>query len=161
MPSPATHPLVRCLEREIEAITRLLEKLREEHAALRANDADRIEAIVESKGRVLAELDAVGKERDHLMKQAGFDPHRESDRGLPLSTGTQRIEIMRAWRRLLELGEQCIQQNAVNGALIQSGLRHARQMIAVLRGQPPDEHPSYGPGGDVTVGTGARTLGKA
>jgi flagellar biosynthesis/type III secretory pathway chaperone len=164
MPANIHHPIALSLEREIETIRRLLEHLRAEHAALNGNDPDRITEILQGKGRILAELDAIDKERDRLMREAGFDPRDGEDSAALTGIGpVHRREIMRSWRRLLELGEQCLQQNTINGALIQSGLRQAQQILAVLRGRQPDEHPSYGPGPKPGAGEAAasRALGKA
>jgi flagella synthesis protein FlgN len=157
--SETRHSLALCLGRELESIERLLGVLRAEHAALGGHDAARIDEAVTVKNAALAELDAIGKERDRLMREAGFDPRRPDS----AVEAQQWRDIMRAWRRLLELGEQCLQQNSINGALIQSGLRHTRQLLSVLRGQRPDEcTASYGPraGGSVE-GPAPRALGKA
>lgn len=151
-----------CLVREIDTSLRLLQDLREENEALSTRDAGRIEEVTGNKIRTLEALGQLDQERDQLLEQAGFRDGEESPEDCFLRCDPrQQTALLRNWRRLLELAETCQRQNAINGALIQSGLRHTRQALCLLQGQTAEEIPHYGPGGTHSSPPPAHSFGKA
>jgi flagellar biosynthesis/type III secretory pathway chaperone len=150
-----------CIAREIDASQRLLETLREENAALATRDATRIDDAVCAKRMALAELESLDRERERLMRASGQVSDDGAMNGHPgQSNAGRRTQLVDNWMRLLELAGECQKQNAVNGALIQSGLRHTRQALSLLKGQSPGETPQYGPAGQAEQDWARHTLGK-
>lgn len=149
-----------CLRRQILAGERLLETLRTETEALRKGAAADVEAVLPPKQAALDAFQALDTEREHLLKESGWT----ADQGTPAEWLSRqdhpaRDAALASWRRLLELAAECGRQNLVNGALIQAGLRHSRQLIELLSGRLPEESPAYGPAG--ARATSGHSLGKA
>lgn len=150
-----------CLAREIVISGRLLENLRDENAALSGNDPERIGQVAGNKQQTLAELEALDREREDLLHAAGFRNGRETPEDyITRCDPQQQTTILRNWRRLIELAEACQRQNTINGALIQSGLRHTRHALSLLQGQPATETTAYGPRGQLSAGFSGHSLGK-
>lgn len=161
MPTTLT-PLNECLASQIEAAGRLLASLREEYAALGTNDAEALERALAPKQAALADLAELDRERERLARAAGIP---DSGPGPFAEPTPLQVEVQAGWRRLLELAAECRRQNQANGALIQAGLRHTRQIVALLGGRSPEETVAqpYGPGGEISgsrAGAG-HSLGKA
>jgi flagellar biosynthesis/type III secretory pathway chaperone len=158
MTTPATQwqRLDDCVARELDASQRLLDTLREENAALATCDAGRIEQAADAKRCALCELEALDREREQLMRESDqiADPIMNAD-------PRRHSRLLDNWMRLLELAGECQRQNNINGALIQSGLRHTRQVLSLLKGQPAADASQYGPGGTTAPPAwGRNTLGK-
>lgn len=135
-----------CLVRQIEAGRRLLEQLHLETAALQAGDAARVEQVLAPKQAALEDFAALDGERERLLREAGCGKDPEEVEGWIARGDPQRRPSMTSnWRRLLALAAECRQQNQVNGALIQAGLRHLRQVMDLLSGRPPGETAPYAP----------------
>lgn len=151
-----------CIARELDASQRLLETLREENTALTTRDAARIDQAVGAKSVALAELETLDRERERLMRETGQAQNDQGMAGQPgQSDPRRRTRLVDNWMRLLELAGECQKQNAINGALIQSGLRHTRQALSLLKGQPPGETtPQYGPAGQAPLPWARHSLGK-
>jgi flagellar biosynthesis/type III secretory pathway chaperone len=160
--NPLLHRLDACLQREIQAGGRLLEILRREHQALTANDLARLDEAVAEKAGLVAAMEACGSERNALLRDAGFDADRTAmDRLLDQHDSQRRSGVQRAWTRLLEIGAECQRQNLINGIIIQAGQQHARQALAILRGQPAVTGGEYGPEGQRHSVPSSHPLAKA
>ncbi len=163
--SPMTHAnlwqrLDDCVARELDASNRLLEALREENAALVTRNAAHIEQSVDTKSRVLAEFDAIDREREHLIRESGQATRQDFSDQIANCDPQRRNRLLDNWMQLLEMTGECQRQNSVNGALIQSGLRHTRQALSLLKGQTPSESLQYGPGGHAPHTWDRHSLGK-
>jgi flagellar biosynthesis/type III secretory pathway chaperone len=135
-----------CLQREIQAGGQLLEILRREHQALTGNDPAFLNQVVAQKGELVAVMEACGRERNGLLRGAGFGIDRAAIEQLLNRDDPQRQNgIQRDWARLLEIGAECQRQNLVNGIIIQAGQQQTRQALAILRGQPAAAAVEYGP----------------
>lgn len=120
-PNSAAETIDRLLAAEIEGARQLLGVLRREQQALAGPDPNSVEQAVADKRQAIAMLQQLAQRRHSL---AGTLP----DRGLPEPADARRTELDRL---LVELRRQ----NEINGALVQRRLQHARQALAVLRGQ--------------------------
>ncbi len=150
-----------CVAREIDASQRLLETLREENAALSTRDAARIERAVDAKRDALAALETLDREREGLIRASGQAADPLAVDGAAPADPRRRSRLVDNWMRLLELAGECQRQNNINGALIQSGLRHTRQVLSLLKGQTQGESPQqYGPRGTSPVSWDRHSLGK-
>lgn len=152
-----------CMARQLEAGGHLLEQLRQETAALQSGDPGRVELTQGPKQSALAAFAALDSERERLLREAGVgDTSADIEAWLSQADPRRDGSALARWRRLLALARECRQQNQVNGALIQAGLRHARQVFALLGGQAPDEIAPYAPPqGRKPEAPGGHSLGKA
>lgn len=151
-----------CVARELDASQRLLDTLREESEALTTRDAARIERAVDAKREALASLETLDRERERLIRESGMAADPLAIDAEAAATGTRgHGRLVDNWMRLLELAGECQRQNNINGALIQSGLRHTRQVLSLLKGQTQAESPQqYGPRGTAPVAWDRHSLGK-
>lgn len=134
-----------CLRRQIEAARRLIEQLRLEAAALSAGDAAGVEAVLAPKQAALQVFEALDRERECLLYEAGCGDTSKTEDWLAAANPRQTGGALTHWRQLLELAGECGRQNQINGQLIQGGLRHTRQVLELLSGRPPEEAAPYGP----------------
>lgn len=135
-----------CLRRQVLAGERLIEAMRAETDALRKGAAADIEAALVPKQAALDEFQALDVEREQLLADSGWT----AEHGSPAEwmSGLEhpaRDAALASWRRLLEIAAECGRYNLINGALIQAGLRHSRQLLELLSGRQPEETPAYGP----------------
>lgn len=122
-------------EHDIRRAEELLAVLRREHAALLSGD--------------LAELDQAVR-----AKRAAAGHFEELARTAATDSSPYRV-------RLAELATECRRQNEINGGIVESGLRHVRAVIGVLRGGR-DDHGLYTRRGENTAPDSAsRPIAKA
>jgi flagella synthesis protein FlgN len=160
--NPLLHQLDTSLQREIQAGEQLLESLRREHQALVANDPNRLNEAVAHKDGLVAAMEACGRERTTLLREAGYDADRAAmGKLLDRHDPQRRSGVQRAWTRLLELGAECQRQNLINGIIIQAGQLHTQQALAILRGQPAEIGGEYGPEGQRRSAPSSHPLAKA
>lgn len=136
----AAETIDRLLAAEIEGARQLLGVLRREQQALTGQDPNSVEQTVADKRQAIAMLQQLAVRRHSL---AGTLPNR----GLPEAGGSRHTELEQL---LVELRRQ----NEINGALVQRRLQHARQALAVLRGQS-GQPGLYGPRGALECESGA------
>lgn len=148
------------LERHLANARELREHLQAETAVLRAGDATGVEQLLAAKQAALLRFDALDREREQLLSQAGCGTRPEAIRDWVMGCGE--ATALR-WRGLLALAMECRQQNQLNGALIQAGLRHTRQVLNLLSGRPPEDSAAYAPAAAIKTSTATPgySLGKA
>jgi flagellar biosynthesis/type III secretory pathway chaperone len=145
-PSSGLSALDDCLQRQILAGERLIEAMRAETEALRTGSAADIEAALGPKQDALEAFRSLDTEREQLLASGGWKADRETPEDWISSQDHPiRDAALARWRRLLEIAGECGRQNLINGALIQAGLRHSRQLLDLLSGRPPEESAAYGP----------------
>lgn len=135
----------RVLDDEINAATALLGILRTERETLKRRDMESLSRSGDAKHRVLAELDALDKDRLSLAELAGIPADREGF-GDFLESLHQGDGIRLRWQRLVGLLNECRERNESNGRLVALQRSHVEKALAALRGV--DKQPSlYGPDG--------------
>ncbi|MGB5623214.1 MAG: flagellar protein FlgN [Gammaproteobacteria bacterium] len=136
----------RVLDEEIRVATALLGILRDEREILKQRDMQALSRSGEAKHRVLAELDALDKDRLGLAELAGIPSDREGF-GDFLESLHQGDGIRLRWHRMVGLLEECRERNEANGRLVALQRSHVEKALAALRGV--DKQPSlYGPDGN-------------
>ncbi len=147
------------LPRHIAKARELHEHLQAETAILRAGDAAGVEQLLPAKQAALLRFDELDREREQILQQAGCGKRPDAIRDWVAGSGEPTAA---RWRELLALAMECRQQNQLNGALIQAGLRHSRQVLNLLSGRPVEENASYAPGqARNSAATPGYSLGKA
>lgn len=136
----------RVLDEEIRVATALLGILRGEREVLKQRDMEALSRSGDAKHRVLAELDALDKDRLSLAELAGIPADREGF-GDFLESLHQGDGIRLRWQRMVGLLEECRERNEANGRLVALQRSHVEKAQAALRGV--DKQPSlYGPDGN-------------
>jgi len=136
----------RVLDEEIRVATALLGILRDEREILKQRDMEALSRSGDAKHRVLAELDALDKDRLSLAELAGIPADREGF-GDFLESLHQGDGIRLRWQRMVGLLEECRERNEANGRLVALQRSHVEKAQAALRGV--DKQPSlYGPDGN-------------
>lgn len=128
----------RLLDRQLEALSRVLELLGDEHDALLERDAAGLELVTASKADALARADELERHRRELaptlaeMERFAQDP-----------------AIAGRWERLLDLTRQCRERNDANGRLIRRQQARVENALGLLRGDAAKGEPDlYGPDGE-------------
>jgi flagella synthesis protein FlgN len=147
------------LDRHLANARELREHLQAETTVLRAGNAGGVEQLLAAKQAALLRFETLDREREQILAQAGCGTRPEAIRDWVMDCGEA---VAVRWRGLLALAMECRQQNQLNGALIQAGLRHTRQVLNLLSGRPPEENASYAPAPAVkSAAAPGCSLGKA
>lgn len=132
------------LQHELQAVSRLMELLLQEQAALAAHDPGALEKAAHDKQQQLSKIESWEKERNQLLSRSG---HPETQAGMEQYLKAQsHPQLDRLWQQLLSLSAQCHHQNQINGGIVETGRHHIQRALAVLRGVNPAAE-LYGPAG--------------
>ena len=144
--------LAQALRAEITALETVLAHLDAEQQALRAGDAERIEACTRAKDAALKQLAGLQQQRPTAAAEATL-----SSQISVLDNATENRELQ---ARLIALGERCAELNASNGVLIGRLTEHTRSALRVLRQQDGDPR-LYSGTGAADSASDSQSLGKA
>ena len=126
-------------EQDIARARELLAILQREHTALLGGDLEALDQAVRAKRAAAGHFEQLVR-----AAAAGGPGH---DRTYDA--------------RLADLATECRRQNEINGGIVESGLRHVRSVIGLLRGRPGDPG-LYTRQGENTASDGSsRPLAKA
>ncbi len=149
------------LEQQMPNARALLAAMREEHEALLARDARRIEEALAQKSAFLGVFEKLELERTELFKLAGLPAARglATDKLRDLAVSGQ-PDLVEMWGELLELAGQCRRQNEANGALVEASRRHVERALDLLHGDQ-GHTPTYRADGATARGSASRPIAKA
>jgi len=135
---PDLEPMRRLLDRQLEALARVLELLGDEQQALLSRDASSLELVTASKSQALARSDELEQQRRSLAPSLSDMERLAADES-----------IARLWEKLLEMTRQCREQNDANGRLIRRQQQRVESALGLLCGKPTTENADlYGPDGE-------------
>lgn len=124
------------LQKQVNAATAVLEKLKYERDALEQRNFDAIALLQKDKHSLLAQLNDAEASRQQLMKnmqidlgQAGFD---EFCSHVPPQWRNAFIAL---WEERKELLERCKNANEINGRILYHTHQASERIMATLRGQ--------------------------
>lgn len=118
------------LQSEIASAHRLMHTLDQEYAALAQRDVDLLDTIVPEKRNIVAELEALGRQRDALLAQ--LNPSTTTaESANPFSDDTRLSDL---WDELKSVAQQCQDKNRINGSIVEIGYRQSRQALDILHG---------------------------
>lgn len=135
----------------------LREALMAERAALNAGDEQQLLATTAQKTQLLQRLDALERERVHLLEQCV-----ERGRSQPFAMSKAlagRPEVLSAWEQALRTLEECRIQNQANGSTVEARLRHVRRALELLTGARADAD-LYGRSGTAETLRRSQTLAR-
>ncbi len=135
------------IEREAEAYSRLIAVLTQEQQVLVAARPEGLQDIVAEKNRLLDQLTALSRDRQHAMNALGLP--RDPDRA---EKSLGRHPLAAAYRKLRDLARQSSMLNALNGRLANQKLQFVSARLDVLRGaaQRAGLYDMHGRAGDVS-----------
>lgn len=117
----------------------LLESLRDETAALDAEDSDALMQAIDAKQICVDELKRLDDRRRDLCLQAGFDNGPFQMEELAAWCDADR-SILNRWDHLMEVAAECNARNLTNGSILRMRQQHMESNLAVLRGDTSDTH---------------------
>jgi flagella synthesis protein FlgN len=147
------------LARESDLVRAFIASLNSEQEALKQGEVDSLAAITRRKAELVEQLNAVERERDVLLRQAGHSGDRSGmDAWLARNPGNRAAADR--WAKLMELAGEARQLNDINGRLITLRLQATNEALAALT-QQSQRTALYGPDGQATPRTGSRIIDAA
>lgn len=134
------------LAAQLARARRMLEVLRLEHEALARRDLPALEQAAVEKERLIGQLEGLAAQQDGLLRAAGIDPSTPGLEGALERAGRSQCAAM--WRELRAVLAECRQQNLVNGGVLDTLRRFAREVLAMMRGRESASQ-TYGRSGEV------------
>ena len=101
------HELIR---QETNLSDRLLELLQSENQALSTNNPEAIQQIASDKQLVIDSLESLGRQREILLQQAGFNNDKN---GIESFLEQCNGDLDKDWQRLIDVIAQCQRQNEI------------------------------------------------
>lgn len=114
--------------------------LDDENDALRASDAEALEAVVQRKQALVAQLECSAKEQADVLMSLGYEFDGQGMDAL-LSEARHRVpraiasQVERAWSRMRQLLEDCQAHNRRNQQTLAVQQRRVRAALEILRGE--------------------------
>jgi len=146
------------IEQETGFYNQLLDTLNAEYQALCSNDFETVQQLTSTKQQIIDTLSSLGRQRETLLQQAGFDTDKSGMTACIKQCGGQ---LERDWHSLMAGVSECSRQNEINGIMISTASRHTMNALSILRGQQPGENVRYGARGEALTITSSNTLAKA
>lgn len=147
------------LTREGEFVRAFIASLTQEQEALKRGETDSIAAIALKKNQLIEQLNAVEKDRNTLLQQAGLRGDAEGMKAWLAANGNDRAAA-EGWAKLLDLAAQARRINDLNGRLIAMRLQAANQALGILTEQS-QRSSLYGKDGFAATRTGSRIIDAA
>ena len=123
-------PLQALLTQMHVAAQDLWELLTAEHQQLASGEIEAVGEIITRKREVVENIASLESELRQVFSAAGF---QATDAISDLVQFDSQGRLASRWHELRSLMEKCQAKNQENGALVAAGLRHATQMIHLLR----------------------------
>jgi flagellar biosynthesis/type III secretory pathway chaperone len=125
------------LGKQRDAMKNMLEILEQEYQALKKNDINLFDTILEKKHLQTRELETLESQLTPLLSLMGGKIDRQQ-----LENYIQNIDNEHAkhaaqtvWEELLGVLKRCNEQNKINHKIIESSRIHIRQALDILRGE--------------------------
>lgn len=136
------------LQREITATELLLECLLAEFKALRDQDVHALEQTVQAKTAPLLSLEEIAVQRDGLLRHIKLPPGRAGMQRACRPPQAQHLAEL--WKKVLQIAQQCHDQNLINGQIIAANRARAQHALALLQGRDPHAADCYTPQGQAS-----------
>ena len=137
--------LIETINAEIRLFHDLLNLLREEQAAIVADDLDGIDASVVQQRRLAAEAQLLEAERIQVVEELSdwfnMDPgNRNLGRLIGLLESERGEELARMRQTLLDLNQKIRATNENNAFLVRQSMRYTERCLEILSGQPAGQN---------------------
>lgn len=160
--SDGSAALAQVLRQELAELGQFRTLLERESVLLQSADIDPLPEITAAKAVLASRLGELLQRREGLLARLGFASGQAGMQAwLASRADCERPADSECWTGLLQLGDECRREHALNGQLIALRMTQNQKALTALlsaAGQPL----TYGPDGQQRIGTGSgRTLGSA
>ncbi|MBI4741945.1 MAG: flagellar protein FlgN [Betaproteobacteria bacterium] len=137
--------LLHSIDAEADVAARFIGVLKLEREALNSGDLDSLDALLQRKNDLAAELGRLAEQREAFLASHGLGSDRAGMESWLVAHPARKV-AQKAWSRLLLLAGEAREINRLNGELIQIRVQHNAQALEALLGasRPPS---LYGPDG--------------
>lgn len=154
--------LTRILTAQVQLSGDLLALLQQEYEILCTAKLDNLENLVEQKKPIMVDLENLGCAWELLLKNRNVELSMEGiSQFLNKFDHEHNTELLSAWTTLLEKTRLCKEKNTVNGTVINIRNQATQQVLALLRGQKPEDRMYNHHGCESSLSTGGKSLAKA
>lgn len=151
--------LAAVIGREIELISRFLQLLKDEQAALQRIDPTPLPDIASSKAALVDQLNNLEEERQRMIGiAAGENARQAMEAWLAGHPGEK--TITREWQTLLSLSAEARELHQLNAGLVAMHLQQTNEALAILTRQPPQAE-LYGSDGQTSLRGSGRIVDSA
>lgn len=138
------------LQSEINHSSQLALLLKQEREALSNAALDQIQYLTQQKQPHVVQLEQLGRQREQLLKAAGFPGGRSGLEAFIANHPEQEaIPVRQLVEKLRQVAKICHDSNQINGGIVNVNRQHLVRALSILRGRDP-ETAAYGPGGEYT-----------
>lgn len=135
---------------ELDAATSLLALLEQERQALIKSDFVTINEMNTQKQPFIVELERLGRNRDALLKMAGFPAGKQGmDAFVDNQDAATQSRLTDTLNHLKQAAKVCRSNNQINGGIVNVNRQFLVRALNILRGREA-EASAYGPGGEYT-----------
>ncbi|MBS4096996.1 MAG: flagellar protein FlgN [Sulfuricella sp.] len=159
-PSPRHSDFASLVAAEFDEIEKFSQILESEQQALKQGEIDKLPEIARSKSEYLVKLSQLGSARDNHLKLNGIGTDATSlKQFIQREDPGSHLSLQESWDKLLASAKRAQELNQLNGAMIETLLKHNQQALAILQ-DAAQQNGLYGPDGHSrSIGSG-RQLGK-
>jgi flagella synthesis protein FlgN len=144
------------LSLEKAALTRLVEKLRQEQVLLSQSTAEGMTDLISEKATIVAEMTTLAGNRHGVLAALGYADDEDGMQRWMNDKGSD--EDKDNWAALFELAQDAKELNRVNGILIGKKLSINQSALTILQGKTGAGN-FYGPDGQSNIKSVGRRLG--
>ena len=126
------------LQAELQLAQQLAVILETERTALTEANSDVLDQCVRAKHPLIKQLEQLGRQRDLILKTAGFPAGKQD--AAALSKLINQLKLQAA---------HCREHNQINGGIVNVNRQYLQRALSIMRGRDP-EVSAYGPGGEYT-----------
>jgi flagella synthesis protein FlgN len=150
MSMSAFQQLSSILQSELNQSKQLQSLLQQEREALKTADLDTIQSITQQKQSPLVQLEQLGRQRDYVLKAAGFPVGKAGlEAFIANQAESDSNKIKQVLSELRQVAKSCREDNQINGGILNVNRQYLVRALSILRGRDP-ETGAYGPGGEFT-----------
>jgi flagellar biosynthesis/type III secretory pathway chaperone len=112
----------------------MLELLKNEHAALTAENPDSIKATSLEKLQHMQLMEQNIRQRNQFLQRLELTPDEQGIEAAVVAAG-ESSQLNSNWNKLKEIAKQLQKQNEINGGIIAIGQRRIKQALDILSGK--------------------------
>ncbi|AFJ02601.1 Flagellar biosynthesis protein FlgN [Methylophaga frappieri] len=140
------------LKSESQIANEFANLLQVERQALMDRDETKLNHCLKQKQPLVRQLEALGRQRELILKQAGFPADRQGMAAFIANQLPAQAEtLQKMLASLKQTAQACQQNNQINGGIVSVNRQYLQRAMSILRGRDP-EASAYGPGGEYTSG---------
>lgn len=126
------------LEQQHTQLLKMLDILRQEHQALRSNNLEEFENIVQKKHQQVKKLEQIQPKLDSVEHMIGGVLAKSTFAAFiqRMPEGAAKSAIKTLWKNFQKTLEECNLQNKTNNRILSASAINVKQALNILRGNP-------------------------